>query len=131
MSLIQQWIPLRADAKNSQPSFDNSKHNMITRQVYKAGYFSRQYPDRKNLLLGVHAELPPGRQMFWDNFESKLKTAFVAGKSYHWCDRCNGWIEGEAQEYEVNSLRPLSGRRGKEYNCRRCGEEIVFVGAVS
>lgn len=53
----------------------------------------------------------------------------------HWyeCYRCGGWIEGMPFEHNVNTLDPahLAGRRGTEFYCIRCGEEIHFSGLVS
>jgi hypothetical protein len=53
----------------------------------------------------------------------------------HWyeCRHCNGWIEGYANQYSVNTLDSsrLAGRRGTEWYCRRCGEQIAFLGMMS
>ncbi len=55
----------------------------------------------------------------------------VDGKGYYYCRFCKGWVEGEPNEYKVNTLGLLSGRQGTEYCCRRCGNEIDFVGCVA
>lgn len=47
------------------------------------------------------------------------------------CCQCGGWIEGHADEYQVNDLGPLSGRRGTEFYCRRCGAEVGFFGMMA
>jgi hypothetical protein len=52
-------------------------------------------------------------------------------RHFHRCHWCEGWIEGRANQSGVNTLGPLSGRRGTEYNCRRCGREIGFAGMMS
>lgn len=93
----------------------------------------RWVPAPKNKSLPVLKELPPGQQRVQDSWLGGAKTGYVNGEPYHWCDRCGGWIEGEANEYSVNTLNSsmLCGRRGKEYYCRRCGEEIGFMGMRS
>lgn len=56
------------------------------------------------------------------------------GKEYHHCHYCKGWIPGYANTYEENTMspmHPLSGRQGTVFACRRCGEEIDFLGMVS
>jgi hypothetical protein len=51
--------------------------------------------------------------------------------NFYYCKRCGGWIKGKPNSYKVDTLAPLSGRRGTEYYCRRCGEEIGFTGVMS
>jgi len=55
---------------------------------------------------------------------------------FHWwyfCHHCQGWIEGQPHENEVNNLdgRRLAGRKGTEFFCIRCAEEIGFSGMMS
>jgi len=54
----------------------------------------------------------------------------LAKPCYH-CRYCGGWIEGHPNQYEENSLGPLSGRKGTASHCRRCGQEIAFFGMMS
>jgi hypothetical protein len=50
---------------------------------------------------------------------------------YHWCHHCQGWIPGSYFACEVHDLGMLSGRDGIEYYCRRCGNEVDFIGAMA
>lgn len=54
----------------------------------------------------------------------------VSGACYK-CRYCGGWIEGQPNQYEEDTLAPLAGRRGTVKHCRRCGREIGFFGMVS
>lgn len=62
-------------------------------------------------------------------------TVFGHDTFQHWyeCRHCNGWIEGYANQFDVNTLDSsrLAGRRGTEWYCRRCGEQIAFIGLMS
>ena len=51
----------------------------------------------------------------------------------YYCGNCKGWIMGEPNDYYINNLAPehLAGRRGHDYYCRRCGENVGFSGIVS
>lgn len=93
-------------------------------------YVQHWEPAPKDPKLVVLKELPPGkvRERDWG-----VREAFVDGNPYHYCDCCKGWIEGSASEYAVNTLNPgmLSGKRGREFYCKRCGKEIEFIGARS
>lgn len=51
-------------------------------------------------------------------------------RMYH-CRFCEGWIDGEPTEFRINTLGVLSGRRGSEFYCRRCGQELAFFGMMS
>jgi hypothetical protein len=42
-----------------------------------------------------------------------------------------GWVEGRPNEYKINTLGPLSGRRGVEFYCAKCGAKMGFRGAIS
>lgn len=64
-----------------------------------------------NLFLPVH-ETDPGKP------------------SYH-CPYCVGWIKGEPNRFEEDSLAPLAGRKGTVLHCIRCGVEIDFFGMQS
>lgn len=52
-------------------------------------------------------------------------------QTFYRCRNCKGWIEGRAHESCVNALAPLSGRRGTEFHCIRCGHEVAFTGMMS
>jgi hypothetical protein len=93
-------------------------------------------PAPKDMNLPVRKDLPDGvTERKWTL--SHLREAHgIVGDDYltfHYCDRCEGWIEGHANEYRVNTLDSshLAGRQGTEYFCRRCGEEIAFSGLMS
>jgi len=91
----------------------------------------------KNMSLTVHKELPIGIHESNGGWINNLREA--AGynldehKTFHFCSHCGGWIEGHANEYSVNTLNSsqLSGRKGIEYFCCRCGEQIAFNGMMS
>lgn len=94
-------------------------------------------PAPKDMSLVVLKELPEGVTEHQELF-SRIKTA--AGKPsaegwphYYFCRYCGGWIEGYPNEYRVNTMDSyrLSGRRGTESHCIRCGEQIGFSGMVS
>lgn len=55
------------------------------------------------------------------------------GESWHYCPSCDGWIQELAFRKYHNSLNPRmrSGRRGYAYHCRRCGDQLSFVGMRS
>lgn len=42
-----------------------------------------------------------------------------------------GWVEGTPNDYKINTLAPLAGRRGTEYYCAKCGAKIGFIGVIS
>lgn len=96
-------------------------------------FVQKWVPAPKDESLPVLAELPPGQQRVREPFWGECKTAYVNGQPYYYCSSCQGWIQGLANEFSVNTLdsRSLSGRRGREYCCRRCGEEIGFIGMRS
>lgn len=52
-------------------------------------------------------------------------------RHFYECRHCKGWIEGHPHESRVNNLGPLSGRRGTEFHCVRCGHEVGFTGMMS
>lgn len=87
-------------------------------------------PVLQELPDGVHEQptswLRPKLREAWGRVGDQILT-------FHYCDLCGGWIEGGCYEYQVSTMnsRRLSGRMGTSYNCRRCGEEIQFSGAVS
>jgi len=89
----------------------------------------------KNMSLTVHKELPDGIPEQKLSFGTREAWGTVNGefKTFHFCRYCGGWIEGHANQYEVNTLNAsqLSGRQGTEYHCQRCGERIGFMGMVS
>jgi hypothetical protein len=99
------------------------------------------YPAPTNESLPVLSELPTGYEEDRWRMGARQATArfgldghphFEAKpRAYHYCHRCGGWVPGEPYTSEVSNLGPLSGRKGTEYYCRRCGKEIGFVGMVS
>lgn len=42
-----------------------------------------------------------------------------------------GWVAADPIEEPINTIRPLSGRRGTDYICPRCGAKIAFSGCYS
>ncbi len=101
-------------------------------------YSQHYFPAPKNPSLPVLKELPPGIAEDGRQWIHNLREAsgYVAKGDYHfytYCDHCGGWIRGHANEYEVNTLAPhqLAGRRGTEYYCQRCGEQLAFSGMMS
>jgi hypothetical protein len=94
----------------------------------------------KNLDLPVHKELPEDfekRELFLGPAIAWLKLSIRERSDrvtfmYH-CRHCEGWIPGEPYEHEINNLDSsrLCGRRGTEYYCRRCAEQIYFSGMMS
>lgn len=90
----------------------------------------------KNTQLTVYKELPIGiTERGWQLTSLKEATGYIDGKfkTFHFCYHCGGWIEGHANQYEVNTLSPnqLAGRQGIEYFCLRCGDHIAFDGMMS
>ena len=91
----------------------------------------------KDMSLKVYKELPEGAVEGNLSFMHNLKEAsgYVNGQYmfFHFCRHCGGWIEGHANSFEVNTLnsRQLSGRRGTEFYCCRCGERLAFSGIMS
>jgi hypothetical protein len=100
-------------------------------------YRNQWFDAPKDTSLIVHKELPEGVEVDRLSFIHNLREAsgYVNGRYtfFTFCKRCGGWIEGHANEYEVNTLNSsrLSGRRGTEYHCCRCGEQIAFMGMMS
>lgn len=100
-------------------------------------YRNQWFDAPKDMSLTVHKELPEGVEEGRFAFVRNMREASgMSGDKYlffYFCKRCGGWIEGHANEYSVNTLNPsqLSGRRGTEYFCCRCGEQIAFNGMMS
>lgn len=101
---------------------------MPYRQVYE--------PAPSNKSLPILEELPAG--VMEDSLsltirEARGRTADGVYRYFYFCRRCKGWIEGQANTYQVNTLAPhqLAGRSGTEYYCIRCGDEIGFMGMMS
>lgn len=100
-------------------------------------YRNQWFDAPKDMSLTVHKELPEGVHEDSLRFLHNLKEASgytgLYYVTFHFCKHCGGWIEGHANEYEVNTLNSsrLSGRRGTEYHCCRCGEQIAFMGMMS
>jgi len=97
--------------------------------VYEPAPADESLPVLKELPNGI-AEYPT---LTSNLREAHGHTADGLYRSYHFCAYCDGWIEGEANRYFVNTLNPqqLAGRQGTEYFCRRCGKEIGFMGVMS
>lgn len=91
----------------------------------------------KDTSLSVLKSLPSdvSEDRLNDLFNLKQAAGYVDGqyKTFHFCPHCGGWIEGHANQYEVNTLNSghLAGRRGTEFFCCRCGERIGFFGMMS
>jgi hypothetical protein len=49
-----------------------------------------------------------------------IDIALVKGKRYHYCKKCEGWIEGD--------VITVPKDMGIIYYCRRLGHELKFVG---
>ena len=105
-------------------------------------YIQEWVEPKKSLKLKVHIELPSGYLEVDKNssISRQYRMASIGGepfaipdKSLHFCDKCNGWINGWPNDYEINTLdgRRLAGRRGTEYHCARCGHKIGFFGMMS
>jgi hypothetical protein len=86
------------------------------------------YDAPRDLTLPILPELPAGVEEF---IFANPRQAFGAGKPWTFCPSCKGWVEGRPYTSRVDNLGPLCGRRGTEYHCPRCGEQIAFVGMVS
>jgi hypothetical protein len=95
---------------------------------YLIPYKMRWVPAPKDEMLNVLQEIPEGLLDSLYRQYGIVEDKFVC---FHKCKKCGGWIEGEPTEYHIDTLRPLSGRRGTEYYCRRCGHQIGFIGMMS
>ena len=99
-------------------------------------FVSQWVPAPKNMRIEVYEELPEG-------FVEQDKIGFslcgyrtARNSKYdhaYFCRHCNGWIVGLPHDFQENTMVPeqLAGRRGTVTYCRRCGEEIAFVGCWS
>lgn len=99
-------------------------------------YYMHYEPPPTNMGMKVHKELPVGvreRERLLSHLREADGIVNDAWLEFHFCPDCDGWIEGHAQEFKVNTLDGgrLSGRRGTEYFCRRCGYQIAFMGIMS
>lgn len=112
--------------------------SLITNEKEIEMPYRNQWSDApKDMSLPVLKELPEGvaegRLAFIHNL--KEASGYVDGHYvfYTFCKRCGGWIEGHANSFSVNTLNSsqLSGRKGTEYFCCRCGEQIAFMGMMS
>lgn len=90
----------------------------------------------KDMTLPVFSSLPEGfveeRDVLLTVNRIAQNGMFPRSFMYH-CHWCDGWIQGEPNEFKVNTLESehLAGRRGIEYYCCRCGREIGFSGMMS
>ncbi len=93
-------------------------------------------PD-KNLNLKVYPYLPDGyverKELLFQQYRYATLRVDSTLESVHYCPECNGWVEGDCNKYEVNTLdgRRLSGRRGTDFHCARCGYKLGFFGMMS
>lgn len=92
-------------------------------------YETRWVPAPSDLSLPVLTE-PPEGATDWPSLGGPKEVRLGHRHFYH-CRDCGGWIEGHPNEYRVDTLAPLSGRRGTEYFCLRFGQEIGFSGLMS
>lgn len=90
--------------------------------------------------IEVYRDLPPEYHErkfgLWGVKQAELNVEYWKDDKELWmyeCHHCNGWIKGEPNKYEINTLRPsqLAGRQGTEFYCRRCGNQIGFMGIMS
>lgn len=102
---------------------------MPWRQVYEPAPKNERLPILENLPNGVE-EKSFSLSAIREAWGHPTPETFA---SYYHCYRCGGWIEGQPNSYQVNTLNPamLAGRQGTEYYCRRCGEQIGFDGLMS
>jgi hypothetical protein len=51
----------------------------------------------------------------------------------HHCPSCGGWIPGLPSSHTIDNLngRARAGRRGTIATCKRCGDELAFMGVMS
>lgn len=99
-------------------------------------YVQHYVPAPKNMDLKVYPDLPGGyvEERIWLIHGYREARKSGSFDTMYFCDLdCKGWIEGEPNDYPVNTLEPehLAGRRGREYFCRRCGRQIAFIGLMS
>lgn len=96
---------------------------MPYRQVYEEAPKNPKLPVLEKLPDGVHQS-----GLTWGT-----KEAYGNHQHFYYCPHCKGWIEGHANEYQVNNLDSahLAGRQGTEWYCLRCGNEIAFIGIMS
>lgn len=103
-------------------------------------YIQQWIEPKKNPKLKVYPNLPPDYQEVRGGLTQGCRLANIGGKFFalpehtlHFCETCGGWVEGACNEYAVNNLdgRHLSGRRGTDYHCARCGGNLGFIGMMS
>lgn len=84
--------------------------------------------------LEVSKELPEGYKE-WSSDPKRAclegEIPVIAEKPFHHCFMCEGWVEGNPNKYEENSMGVMCGRDGEVSYCRRCGTEIGFSGCLS
>lgn len=104
----------------------------------KIRYEHFEFP--KHLELPVLAELPEDfeiRSVFHSFKEAWTKLNLNGGKDdlrfMTHCRHCGGWVPGRAHEHHVNTLdgHRLAWRKGTEFYCPRCANEIAFEGIMS
>jgi hypothetical protein len=92
-------------------------------------YIQQWIPAPIDKSIPVLEEMPEGAREFSTGLSYRI--CHVKGIEYHYCPECKGWIEGSPNEFKVDTLAPLVGRRGIEYYCKRCGYELAFIGIMS
>jgi|GEM_PF-4159281 len=60
-----------------------------------------------------------------------LEELYDQNRYYYYCPNCQGFIKGTMAQKRIDTLRPLAGRRGTEYSCRKCRSNLGFEGMVS
>ena len=76
--------------------------------------------------LPVLPTLPEGvREIQPSAMFGMLRTAIGIGtwQDYYHCRHCGGWIPGRIAEFVADDQY----RKGREFYCIRCGEEICFL----
>jgi hypothetical protein len=87
----------------------------------------KDYYINNDINLEVYSEIP-------DKDEILSKFTIIKGgydKSaifYHHCEHCNGYIKGQPIMKSEHTMSILSGRNGTTYYCKRCGNQIAFLG---
>ena len=73
----------------------------------------------------------PGGVRIWGLGFGQPKEIRGNGVSYYECRHCGGFVPRHPHKSRVDTLVPLSGRRGIEWYCVRCGNKLRFMGMMS
>lgn len=65
------------------------------------------------------------------NYNKLRENPELLHNPFYFCRACSGYIQGKPAPITEDTMRPLAGRQGCSYRCRRCGRELCFVGAIS